>query len=131
TEECNRVIADHLSTLLLTHSEDADKNLATEAVPEDQINRVGNTMIDTLRANEDAARSLEAWREFGLEPGRYVLVTLHRPSLVDDSDLLARTVAGLEAIERTLPVSFPAHPRTKRDDESLTHVVSTAPPPER
>lgn len=130
-EERNRVIADHLSTLLLTHSEDADKNLATEAVPEHQINRVGNTMIDTLRSNEDAARSLEAWREFGLEPGRYVLVTLHRPSLVDDPDLLARTVAGLEDIARTLPVIFPVHPRTKRNLESATHVLLTEPLPYR
>ena len=130
-EECNRVIADHLSTLLLTHSEDADKNLATEGVPEHQINRVGNTMIDTLRANEDAARSLEAWREFGLESGRYVLVTLHRPSLVDDPDLLARTVAGLEDIARTLPVIFPVHPRTKRNLESATHVLLTEPLPYR
>ena len=130
-EECNRVIADHLSTLLLTHSEDADKNLATEGVPEHQINRVGNTMIDTLRANEDAARSLEAWREFGLESGRYVLVTLHRPSLVDDPDLLARTVAGLEDIARTLPVIFPVHPRTKRNLEGATHVLLTEPLPYR
>ena len=130
-EERNRVIADHLSTLLLTHSEDADKNLATEGVPEHQINRVGNTMIDTLRANEDAARSLEAWREFGLESGRYVLVTLHRPSLVDDPDLLARTVAGLEDIARTLPVIFPVHPRTKRNLESATHVLLTEPLPYR
>ena len=129
-EECNRVIADHLSTLLLTHSEDADKNLATEGVPEHQINRVGNTMIDTLRANEDAARSLEAWREF-LEPGRYVLVTLHRPSLVDDPDLLARTVARLEDISRTLPVIFPVHPRTKRNLEGATHVLLTEPLPYR
>ena len=78
-EERNRVITDHLSTLLLTHSEDADRNLASEAVADERVSRVGNTMIDTLRANEDAARSLAAWLEFGLEPGRYVLVTLHRP----------------------------------------------------
>ena len=82
-EERNRVITDHLSTLLLTHSDDANKNLDAEALTA-RISFVGNTMIDTLRANEDAALALEAWREFGLEPGGYVLVTLHRPSLVDD-----------------------------------------------
>ena len=83
-EERNRVITDHLSTLLLTHSDDANQNLNAEALTA-RISFVGNTMIDTLRANEDDALALEAWREFGLEPGGYVLVTLHRPSLVDDA----------------------------------------------
>src|SRR5207247_1160543 len=96
-EELNRVITDHLSTLLLTHSDDADKNLVAEALTV-RISFVGNTMIDTLRANEDAALALEAWREFGLEPGGYILVTLHRPNLVDDADLLARTIAALEDV---------------------------------
>ena len=68
-EERNRVITDHLSALLLTHSDDADKNLVAEGLAV-RISFVGNTMIDTLRANEDAALALEAWREFGLEPGR-------------------------------------------------------------
>ena len=130
-EERNRVITDHLSTLLLTHSEDADRNLATEAVPEDRVSLVGNTMIDTLRANEDAARSLEAWREFGLEPGRYVLVTLHRPSLVDNADLLAQTISGLDEVAGTLPVIFPVHPRTKRNLEGATRVLLTEPLPYR
>jgi UDP-N-acetylglucosamine 2-epimerase (non-hydrolysing) len=130
-EERNRVIADHLSTLLLTHSEDADRNLAAEAVPENHVSRVGNTMIDTLRANEDAARSLEAWREFGLDAGGYVLVTLHRPSLVDDADLLARTMAGLDEVAETLPVVFPVHPRTKQNLQGATRVVLTEPLPYR
>jgi UDP-N-acetylglucosamine 2-epimerase (non-hydrolysing) len=130
-EERNRVITDHLSTLLLTHSEDADRNLATEAVPEDRVSLVGNTMIDTLRASEDAARSLEAWREFGLEPGRYVLVTLHRPSLVDNADLLAQTISGLDEVAGTLPVIFPVHPRTKRNLEGATRVLLTEPLPYR
>jgi UDP-N-acetylglucosamine 2-epimerase (non-hydrolysing) len=130
-EERNRVITDHLSTLLLTHSEDGDRNLAAEGVPEERVSRVGNTMIDTLRANEDGARSLEAWREFGLEPGRYLLVTLHRPSLVDDADLLARTMAGLDAVAETLPVIFPVHPRTRRNLEGATRVLLTEPLPYR
>src|SRR2546422_3607810 len=96
-EERNRVITDHLSTLLLTHSDDADKNLVAEALTA-RISFVGNTMIDTLRANEDAALALEAWREFGLEAGGYVLVTLHRPNLVDDAGLLAQTIAALDDV---------------------------------
>jgi UDP-N-acetylglucosamine 2-epimerase (non-hydrolysing) len=129
-EERNRVITDHLSTLLLTHSEDADKNLIAEGLSE-RISLVGNTMIDTLRANEDAALAVEAWREFGLEPGRYVLVTLHRPSLVDVPDLLARTVAALEDVAETLPVIFPVHPRTRRNLGGSTRLLLTEPLPYR
>jgi UDP-N-acetylglucosamine 2-epimerase (non-hydrolysing) len=130
-EERNRVITDHLSSLLLTHSEEADRNLAGEAVDVDRISFVGNTMIDTLRANEDAALALEAWREYGLEPGGYVLVTLHRPSLVDVPELLARTIAALDEVAETLPVIFPVHPRTRRNLESATRVHLTEPLPYR
>jgi UDP-N-acetylglucosamine 2-epimerase (non-hydrolysing) len=126
-EERNRVITDHLSALLLTHCDDADRNLAGEAVAGERVSRVGNTMIDTLRANEDAARSLEAWREYGLEPGSYILVTLHRPSLVDDAGLLAETMAELDEVAETLPVIFPVHPRTKRNLDGATRVLLTEP----
>ena len=77
------------------------------------------------------ALALEAWREFGLEPGRYVLVTLHRPSLVDVPDLLARTVAALDDVAETLPVIFPVHPRTRRNLEGSTRVLLTEPLPYR
>jgi len=129
-EERNRVITDHLSTLLLTHSDDADKNLVAEALSA-RISFVGNTMIDTLRANEDAALALEAWREFGLEPGGYVLVTLHRPRLVDDADLLARTIAALDDVAESLPVIFPVHPRTRRNLDGSTRILLTEPLPYR
>ena len=129
-EELNRVITDHLSTLLLTHSDDADKNLVAEALTA-RISFVGNTMIDTLRANEGAALELEAWREFGLEPGRYVLVTLHRPRLVDDPDLLARTIAALDHVAESLPVIFPVHPRTRKNLDGSTRVLLTEPLPYR
>jgi UDP-N-acetylglucosamine 2-epimerase (non-hydrolysing) len=129
-EERNRVITDHLSTLLLTHSDDADKNLVAEALSA-RISFVGNTMIDTLRANEDAALELEAWREFGLEPGGYVLVTLHRPRLVDDPDLLARTIAALDNVAESLPVIFPVHPRTRKNLDGSTRVLLTEPLPYR
>jgi UDP-N-acetylglucosamine 2-epimerase (non-hydrolysing) len=129
-EERNRVITDHLSTLLLTHSDDADKNLGAEALAA-RISFVGNTMIDTLRANEDAALALEAWREFGLDPGGYVLVTLHRPSLVDDAGLLARTIAALDDVAESLPVIFPVHPRTRRNLDGSTRVLLTEPLPYR
>jgi UDP-N-acetylglucosamine 2-epimerase (non-hydrolysing) len=88
-------------------------------------------MIDTLRANEDAALALEAWREYGLEPGGYVLVTLHRPNLVDDADLLARTIAALDDVAKSLPVIFPVHPRTRRHLDGSTRVLLTEPLPYR
>ena len=131
-EEVNRVITDHLSKLLLTHGEDANTNLAAEHLPEGRIAFVGNTMIDTLRANEDAARALEAWREFGLDPGGYVLVTLHRPKLVDDPALLNRTISSLEVVAETLPVIFPVHPRTRKNlEHDVKRVLLTDPLPYR
>jgi UDP-N-acetylglucosamine 2-epimerase (non-hydrolysing) len=120
-EEHNRRLTDHLSSLLLTHSEDGDKNLANEGIPAERVKRVGNTMIDTLFANRDRARALAAWRDFGLEPGGYVLVTLHRPSLVDVPELLERTLAALESLAETYPVVFPAHPRTLARLRALDH----------
>ena len=131
-EEVNRVITDHLSTLLLTSLPSGDDNLAAEGVPDERIAPVGNTMIDTLRANEDAARALQAWREFGVEPRGYVLVTLHRPSLVDVPDLLARTLAALDDVAETLPVVFPVHPRTKKNLEgNVERVLLREPLPYR
>ncbi len=131
-EEVNRVIADHLSTVLLTHSEEANDNLASESVPADRIAFVGNTMIDTLRANEDAARALEAWRDYGFRPNGYLLVTLHRPSLVDDAQRLADTIAALDQVAATLPVIFPVHPRTRKNLAAApTRVVLIDPLPYR
>ncbi len=112
-EEHNRRLTDHLSTMLMTHSEDANVNLANEGVSEDSIEFVGNTMIDTLLANIERARELAAWREFGLEQRDYVLVTLHRARLVDDPELIKKTVAALEQVAAEIPVLFPVHPRTR------------------
>jgi UDP-N-acetylglucosamine 2-epimerase (non-hydrolysing) len=112
-EEHNRRLTDHLSALLLTHSEDANMNLVDEGIDPTKLAFVGNTMIDTLLANVEKARELEAWRELGLENRGYVLVTLHRPALVDDPNLMRRTLRGLEEIAQELPVVFPVHPRTR------------------
>lgn len=112
-EEHNRRVADHLATLLLTHSESAGDNLRREGIS-DGIAFVGNTMIDTLLRTVDRARELRAWDEHGLEEGEYLLVTLHRPALVDDPELLTVTFAALEAVAVALPVVFPVHPRTRQ-----------------
>ena len=111
-EEHNRRLTDHLSTLLLTHSESAAANLQAEGISEG-IRFVGNTMIDSLFAHLDAARAAAPWVEAGVVPGAFALVTLHRPALVDDPDLLRATVDGLAGLARELPVVFPVHPRTR------------------
>jgi UDP-N-acetylglucosamine 2-epimerase (non-hydrolysing) len=130
-EEVNRVLTDHLSALLLTTLQSGEENLRREHLPEERIHPVGNTMIDTLQASLDASRALEAWRGFGLEPRGYVLVTLHRPKLVDDPERLGETVAALDDIARTLPVLFPVHPRTKKNLGRVERVVLTDPLPYR
>jgi len=119
-EEHNRRLTDHLSSLLLTHSEDANMNLVDEGIDPMKLAFIGNTMIDTLLANVEKARELQAWRELGLENRGYVLVTLHRPALVDDPGLMRRTLRGLEEIAHEFPVVFPVHPRTR---ERLNELV--------
>jgi UDP-N-acetylglucosamine 2-epimerase (non-hydrolysing) len=112
-EELNRVAVDHLADLLLTPSADADENLAREGIPAERIARVGNLMIDTLRAHLPRARALRTAEQLGLAPGRYAVVTLHRPSNVDEPAPLGRLLGALAAIARELPVVFPVHPRTR------------------
>lgn len=118
-EEHNRRLTDQLSTLLLTHSEEAERNLVREGIDADRIAFVGNTMIDTLIANLPDARALEACRTYGVQPGHYLLVTLHRPGLVDTPELLERTMSALEVLARRVPVIFPVHPRTRARLETL------------
>jgi len=112
-EELNRVATDHVSDLLLTPSPDADANLGREGIPAERVVRVGNTMIDSLLVALPAARARRAPERLGLEPGRYALVTLHRPSNVDDPDTLYRILGALGRLARELPVLFPVHPRTR------------------
>ena len=112
-EEINRMITDHLSDLLFLHSDEAAENLRAEGVAEQRMHFVGNTMIDTLVALEPRFRALEAAKRLGLEPGGYLLVTLHRPTLVD-GPLLGVAMERLAQVARELPVVFPVHPRTRK-----------------
>jgi UDP-N-acetylglucosamine 2-epimerase (non-hydrolysing) len=112
-EETNRIVADHLSRLCFIHCEEAAENLAAEGVAEERVRFVGNTMIDTLVALEERFRAREAARTVGVEPGSYLLVTLHRPALVD-GPLLGDAIAALEQVAAELPVVFPVHPRTRK-----------------
>ncbi len=112
-EELNRIVTDHLADLLLTPSPDADENLRREGIPAARIARVGNVMIDTLLAHLPRARALGVPEAMGLSPGGYAVVTLHRPSNVDDPEVLARLLGALAGLAERLPVVFPVHPRTR------------------
>jgi UDP-N-acetylglucosamine 2-epimerase (non-hydrolysing) len=117
-EEINRIVADRVSDLLFTHSPEAHDHLLAEGLPETAIHYVGNTMIDTLVAMRSRVEGLQEARGRGLEPGGYVLVTLHRPALVD-GPLLGEAIDALAELSRELPVVFPAHPRTRKAMETL------------
>jgi UDP-N-acetylglucosamine 2-epimerase (non-hydrolysing) len=111
-EEHNRVLTDHLAELLLTPTRSADENLVNEGIARDRIKFVGNTMIDSLRAHEAAARCLNVTAELQLD--EYVLVTLHRPGLVDHPDRFEPVLETLEEIAQTRAVVYPIHPRSRR-----------------
>lgn len=108
-EEINRLITDQLASLLFTPSTDGNENLKREGVTEEKIRFVGNVMIDTL------VRLLPRAEQVALPdvPERYALVTLHRPSNVDEPDMLRQITETLTRIGRELPVLFPIHPRTR------------------
>lgn len=117
-EEVNRIVADRFARWLFLHSPEAVTNLQAEGIAEERMHMVGNTMIDTLVALEDRFRTAGTAARLGVKPGGFVLVTLHRPALVD-GPLLAETVAQLAALARQLPVVFPVHPRTRKMMEGL------------
>jgi UDP-N-acetylglucosamine 2-epimerase (non-hydrolysing) len=112
-EEVNRVITDRVSDLLLCPSEDAVDNLRAEGIHGNHVAVVGNTMIDSLATLLAEAKAGNAAQRFGVVPGEFVLVTLHRPALVDNADLLWRTIGVLRDLAASLPVILPMHPRTQ------------------
>jgi len=112
-EEINRIVADSFSDYLFTHSGEAEANLRAEGIGPERIYFVGNTMIDSLVAMQPRCRTLQTAAALGLRPGEYLLVTLHRPALVD-GPLLVEVMRELSAVARELPVVFPVHPRTRK-----------------
>jgi UDP-N-acetylglucosamine 2-epimerase (non-hydrolysing) len=119
-EEVNRLVVDALATWLLTPSADADANLIHEGVHPARITRVGNIMIDSLYfATERAARS-DILDRLRVVADQFVLVTLHRPALVDDPAVLRPILEMLATLSAMLPVVFPVHPRTKKTIDELS-----------
>ena len=113
-EEINRIVTDRLSDLLFTPSRDAGDNLQAEGVPCERICFVGNVMIDSLTRILPAARGLNAPLKHGVAGKPYALVTLHRPSNVDDPSTLAELLEALAVLSNDAPVLFPLHPRTRQ-----------------
>lgn len=113
-EEINRILTDRVSDYLFTPSADGNENLIHEGVSEEKIFLVGNVMIDTLVRLLPLADGTEICRQLGLVDRPYTLVTLHRPSNVDDSKELLKTLDALNEIASRIDVIFPVHPRTRQ-----------------
>lgn len=116
-EEINRLVADVLSDVLFTTSEDADENLLREGIPRERIHLVGNVMVDSLLQHLDAARRRDTLQRLNLigsngQPIRYAVVTLHRPSNVDAADTFHGLMTAIDHVAQQMPVIFPVHPRT-------------------
>jgi len=121
-EEVNRVVTDHVSDLLLVTEESGVRNLRNEGLPPEAIYFVGNTMIDSLLRFQDKASASGVLERLCLRPGRgngngavqYALLTLHRPSNVDDREKFLNIMGGLEQLALECPIVFPVHPRTQK-----------------
>jgi UDP-N-acetylglucosamine 2-epimerase (non-hydrolysing) len=113
-EEINRLLTDQIADLLFTTSQDADQNLLAEGIPAERIKFVGNVMIDSLVKNLERAQASTIKSQLGLAPGSYAVLTLHRPSNVDNQQTFVRILDALEAISHSLPIVFPVHPRTRK-----------------
>src|SRR4029077_19245244 len=113
-EEVNRVITDHLAEYLFTTEPSARHNLVKEGIAEKKIFFVGNVMGEKMMRHRERARRLRFAEKLGLAPQAYGLLTLHRPSNVDNPDMLAGILDAAAAIAAELPIIFPCHPRTRQ-----------------
>jgi len=126
-EEVNRVLTDAVSDLLFTTEPSADENLAREGVPADRVHFVGNVMIDTLFRYRERARKSDVLERLGLSARRYAVLTLHRPSNVDDEGTLGLLLGAIARIQSEIPIVFPVHPRTRRRLEALAGLLPPMP----
>ena len=112
-EEINRILTDSISDLLLTPSIDGDLNLISEGIDESKIHRVGNVMIDSLYSNLELAKNNSVISDLGID-GEYALVTLHRPSNVDEREINRYSFYAIKQISNEINIVFPMHPRTEK-----------------
>jgi UDP-N-acetylglucosamine 2-epimerase (non-hydrolysing) len=112
-EEINRVLTDHLAELLFTTEESANRNLEAEGIAAERVHFAGNCMVDSLLLHREGALATRPWQRFDVEAGQYAVLTLHRPSNVDDEVSMRRLFGELSGAADLLPILFPAHPRTR------------------
>ncbi|MDW5289010.1 non-hydrolyzing UDP-N-acetylglucosamine 2-epimerase [Formosa sp. PL04] len=113
-EEINRIVTDSLTDYFFTTSEYANANLKNLGVSKDKIYYVGNVMIDTLRKHENRLKQPEFWKTIGLQNKSYFVLTLHRPSNVDETQYLKDLISRIVQLSNKKPIIFPVHPRTKK-----------------
>lgn len=116
-EEINRILTDTIADVLWTPSEDGDEHLLNEGVSPEKIVRIGNIMIDSLEMMRKTIEKQNVWKEFKLSKSNYAVVTLHRPSNVDNPDKLKEICTMLNEVSALIPIVFPLHPRTKKNLE--------------
>ena len=127
-EEVNRVLTDHASDLLFAPTAHAVANLASEGIAGDRVRRVGDVMLDAARFYaQRATGSGELLSRLGVEPGRYLLATLHRAENTDDPTRLRSVMECLNGASRSLPVVLPLHPRTRQALERAVPAIATLP----
>ena len=112
-EEINRIVTDSITDYFFTTSQSASENLLKYGSDPAKVHFVGNVMIDTLIQNLDRIRQPDFWNEFGLQNGNYIVLTLHRPSNVDQEKSLQNLLLGIDELSGDKTVVFPVHPRTK------------------
>ncbi|MEO6348718.1 MAG: UDP-N-acetylglucosamine 2-epimerase (non-hydrolyzing) [Aquaticitalea sp.] len=113
-EEINRMVTDSLTDYFFTTSTYANSNLKKLGFSDDQIFFVGNVMIDTLRKNEERLKQPNLWKDLGLEEKKYMVMTLHRPSNVDEEQQLKALISQIVTLGKDYTIIFPVHPRTKK-----------------
>ena len=118
-EEINRILTDAISDLLLTTSQDADENLRREGIAPEKIRFVGNVMIDSLFEHLKVAENSTVREDLDVAGTDYAVLTLHRPSNVDDREIFSGIIDALAAIAERLPIVFPVHPRTRAKIEEF------------
>lgn len=118
-EEINRIVTDSITDYFFTTSETANQNLTEMGIPPSRIFFVGNTMIDTLLKREKLFKKPAIWHQIGLKNKNFLVMTLHRPSNVDDKNGLKRIITLIVNNTKGLPIIFPAHPRIMKNLDSL------------
>jgi UDP-N-acetylglucosamine 2-epimerase (non-hydrolysing) len=114
-EEINRILTDSISDLLFVTEQSGVDNLKREGIDSDKVYFVGNVMIDTLMANLKKAQKSDILVRLGLSPKNYGVITLHRPSNVDDMEKLGKIISAFEEIQKEMKLVFPVHPRTRNN----------------